>query len=86
LGTGAAAESGARLNLLAHKNTIHWARLSMPVYAASGFVGSEGVRVQQSYVHEYLGNLVTIDLVYGVVENYDSAAVKIRSHSTKVGF
>lgn len=85
LGTGAAAEAGARLNLLAHKDTIHWARLSMPVRAGMGMVGSEGVRVQQSYVHEYLGELVTIDLCYGVVENRDNAAVKIRSHSVAVG-
>jgi hypothetical protein len=85
LGTGAAAEAGARLNMLAHKDAIHWARLSMPVSADMGVVGSEGVRVQQSYVHEYLGTLVTIDLCYGVVENRDNAAVKIRSHSTAVG-
>lgn len=86
LGTGIAAEAGARLNLLAHKDTFHWARMSMPVKAAMGFVGSEGVRVQQSYVHEYLGDLVTIDLCYGVVENRDDSAVKLRSHSTAQGF
>lgn len=86
LGTGAAAEAGARMNLLAHKDTFHWARLSLPVKATSGFVGSEGVRVQQSYVHEYLGDLVTVDMCYGVVENRDNSAVKIRSHSTAVGF
>lgn len=85
LGTGAAAESGARLNLLAHKDTIHWARLSMPVRAKSGMIGESGVRVQQSYVHEYLGELVTIDLCYGAVENRDDSAVKIRSHSVAVG-
>lgn len=85
LGAGAVGENSARLNLLAHKDTIHWARLSMPVKAKSGMVGSEGVRVQQSYVHEYLGDLVTIDLCYGVVENRDDSAVKIRSHSIAVG-
>ncbi len=57
----------------------------MPVKAKSGMIGSEGVRVQQSYVHEYLGDLVTIDLCYGVVENRDDSAVKIRSHSVAVG-
>lgn len=85
LGTGAAAQAGARLNLLAHKDALHWARLSMPVRADMGMIGSEGVRVQQSYVHEYLGELVTIDLCYGVVENRDNAAVVVRSHSTAVG-
>lgn len=86
LGTGVAAEAGARLNLLAHKDTFHWARMSMPVKAEKGYVGSEGVRVQQSYVHEYLGELVTIDLCYGVVENREDSAIKIRSHSTAQGF
>jgi len=85
VGAGAVGDNGARLNLLAHKDAIHWARLSMPVKAVKGMVGTEGVRVQQSYVHEYLGDLVTIDLCYGVVENRDDAAVKIRSHSVAVG-
>jgi hypothetical protein len=85
VGGGAVGDNGARLNLLAHKDTFHWARLSMPVKAAKGMVGTEGVRVQQSYVHEYLGDLVTVDLCYGVVENRDDSAVKIRSHSIAVG-
>lgn len=75
-------DSGSRLNVIAHKDAIHWARLSMPAKAEKGFVGSEGVRVQQSYVHEYLGDLVTIDLCYGVVENRDNAAVLLKSHAT----
>lgn len=74
--------SSGRINVLAHKDAIHWARLSMPAKADMGMVGSEGVRVQQSYVHEYLGELVTIDLCYGVVENRDNAAVKLISHAT----
>lgn len=85
LGAGAAAESGARLNLLAHKDSIHWARMSMPVKSTKGFVGSEGVRVQQSYIQEYLGELVTVDLCYGVVQNRTNSAVKIRSHSVANG-
>jgi len=86
VGGGAVGDNGARLNLLAHKDAIHWARLSLPVKAVKGMVGTEGVRVQQSYVHEYLGDLVTVDLCYGVVRNRDGAAIKIRSHSTKFGF
>lgn len=85
LGAGAAAESGARLNMLAHKDSIHWARMSLPVKATSGYVGSEGVRVQQSYVQEYLGELVTVDLCYGVTQNRTDSAVKIRSHSVANG-
>jgi len=85
VGAGAVGDNGARINLLAHKDTFHWARLSMPVKADKGMVGEEGVRVQQSYVHEYLGDLVTIDLCYGVVENRDDSAVKMRSHSIAVG-
>lgn len=85
LGAGAAAESGARLNLLAHKDTIHWARMSLPVKATSGYVGTEGVRVQQSYIQEYLGELVTVDLCYGTMLNRQESAVKIRSHSVANG-
>lgn len=85
LGAGAAAESGARLNMLAHKDAIHWARMSMPVKATSGYVGTEGVRIQQSYVQEYLGELVSVDLCYGTMLNRDNAAVKIRSHSVANG-
>lgn len=85
LGAGAAAESGARLNLLAHKDAIHWARLTLPVKATSGYVGTEGVRIQQSYVQEYLGELVSVDLCYGTMLNRQDAAVKIRSHSVANG-
>ncbi len=85
VGAGAVGDNGARLNLLAHKDTFHWARLSMPVKALKGMIGSEGVRVQQSYIQEYLGDLVTVDLCYGVVENRDDSAVKLRSHSVAVG-
>ncbi len=85
LGAGAVGENSARLNMLAHKDSIHWARMTMPVQAAKGFVGSEGVRIQESYVHEYLGTLVTVDLCYGVTQNRTDSAVKIRSHSVAVG-
>lgn len=85
VGGGAVGDNGARLNLLAHKDAIHWARMSMPVKAEKGFVGSEGVRIQQSYVQEYLGELVSVDLCYGTMLNRQNAAVKIRSHSVAVG-
>ncbi len=75
----------SRLNLLAHKDAIHSAKMSMPVKAEKGMIGSEGVRVQQSYIHEYLGELVTIDMCYGVVENRDAAAVVILGKQVAVG-
>lgn len=73
---------GSRNNVLVHRDAIHWARLSMPAKATKSFVGTEGVRVQQSYVHEYLGELVTMDLCYGVVENRDNAGVLLKSTQT----
>ena len=85
LGAGVAAESGSRLNLLAHKDAIHWARLSLPIEATSGYVGEEGVRIQQSYIQEYLGELVSVDLCYGTAINRLDGAVKIRSHSVAAG-
>lgn len=79
-------ESGAngRLNVLAHKDAIHFATLPFEARASMGVVGSAGVRVQQSYIHEYLGTLVTCDICYGVIENRDNAAVLMKSHATAV--
>ena len=86
LGAGAVGENSARLNLLAYNDAIHWARLSMPVgNGVKGYVGSEGVRIQESYLQQYLGTLISVDLCYGVVQNRTDAAVKIRSHSLAVG-
>lgn len=73
---------GSRANALAHKDAIHWARLTLPAKAEKAFVGTEGVRVQQSYVHEYLGDLVTVDLCFGAVENRDSYGILLKSHQT----
>lgn len=74
--------TSGRYNLLAHRDAIHWARLNFPVKAQKGFVGSQGVRVQESYVQQYLGTLITADICYGVIENRDTAAVAILSHAT----
>lgn len=74
--------TSGRYNLLAHRDAIHWARLTMPVQAEKGMVGSQGVRVQESYQHANLGTLITADLCYGVVENRDNAAVAILGHAT----
>jgi hypothetical protein len=86
LGAGAVGENSARLNMLAHRDSIHWARMTMPVgRGVAGYVGSEGVRVQEGYLQEYLGTLVTVDLCYGTTQNRTNSAVKIRSHSVAVG-
>lgn len=69
---------GGRVNVLAHKDAIHWASASMPVMTyGQGMVGSYGVRIQSSYIPDYLATVTTADLLYGVVENRDNAGVKI---------
>jgi len=74
--------TSGRYNLLAHKDAIHWARLNFPVKSDRGYVGTQGVRVQEQYIQNYLGTLITADLCYGVVENRDNAGVAILSHAT----
>lgn len=70
--------TGGRVNVLAHKDAIHWASSSLPVMTyGKGMVGKYGVRVQSSYIPDYLSTLTTADLLYGVIENRDNAAVKI---------
>lgn len=81
------AEAGAniggngRLNFLAHKDAIHWARLSLPSGGDRQMTGQYGVRVQTSYIQEYLGFLTTADVVHGEVENRDNAGVVIKSNN-----
>lgn len=60
-------------NMLAHKDAF--------VFATKSLDGRKegGVRMQANYVPEYLGTLMTADVVYGVAENRDSGAVEIRS-------
>lgn len=76
--------TSGRINLLAHRDALHWARLAFPVRTASGNVGDKGVRFQESYIHENLGTLYTADLCYGVIENRDLAAIRILSAATYV--
>jgi hypothetical protein len=66
-----------RYNCLAKKDAIHWAARSFEVQAEYGMVGAHNVRIQSSYVHEYLGTLVTADICYGVVMNRSTAGVTI---------
>lgn len=76
------ASTSGRSNALAHRDAIHWARLSLPTTGKSSMVGSQGVRVQTNYIPEYLGFLSTADICYGAVENRDNAGVLIRTHAT----
>lgn len=58
---------GGYQNALAHKDAIIHARTLM--------------RTQANYVPEYLGTLVTADILYGVVENRDTSGVWIKCSS-----
>lgn len=69
---------GGRRNMLIHKDAIHWASASLPVMTyGKGMVGKYNVRVQSSYMPDYLSTLTVADLLYGVVENRDNAGVQI---------
>jgi len=59
---------------LAHKDAIHFATASLP-----GAKDANGVRLQAQYKQEYLGELVTADILYGVVMNRPEAGVEIVS-------
>ncbi len=39
------------------------------------------IRMQTNYIPEYLGELTTADVLYGVIENRDEAAVEVRSQA-----
>jgi len=66
-----------RYNALAHKDAIHFATASLGLQSEGGMVGSGGVRVQSNYVPEYLTTITTADIAYGVIENRDTAGVRI---------
>lgn len=59
---------------LAVPDAVHWATSPLP-----GQKDSMGVRLQANYIPEYLGTLVTADILYGVVENRDAGGVEIIS-------
>lgn len=59
---------------LAVPDAIHFATGNLP-----GQKDSMGVRLQANYIPEYLGTLVTADILYGVIENRDAGGVKIVS-------
>lgn len=73
--------STGRNNALAHKDAIHFATSSLGSGGskAPASAGAHGIRVQSNYIPDYLSTITTADLVYGVVENRDSAGVLIKS-------
>ena len=68
-----------RNNALAGKDAIHWATSPLGVMSKGGMVGSMGVRIQSSYIPEYLSTITTADILFGVIENRDSAGVLFRT-------
>jgi len=69
VGTVVATTKGARLNALAHKSAIAYA------VANPAGMSANAVRLQTQYLQEYLGTLVTADVIFGVIENRDSSGV-----------
>lgn len=69
-----------RNNALAHPDAIHWATSPLGAGGSMGaMVGTGGIRVQSNYIPEYLSTVTTADILYGVIENRDSAGVRVLS-------
>lgn len=76
LGTYTTAGDGVRNGALAGKEAI--------AYATANVAGGDQpgtVRVQTQYLQDYLGTLVTADIIFGVIENRDTAGVWIKTKS-----
>ena len=63
-------------NLLAHKSAFGFATQSLD---------GNRVRVQSQNVIEYISTVVVVDIIYGVVELRDAAAVVVNSASAFIG-
>ena len=69
-----------RYNALAQDDAIHFATAPLGGGGSMGaMVGSNGIRVQTNYVAEYLSNVTTADILYGVILNRSTAGVAILS-------
>ena len=69
-----------RANCLANRDALHWATSPLGTggsLAGGSMTGKYGVRVQSNYIPEYLSTITTADLLYGVIENRDTAGVTI---------
>lgn len=74
--------STGRNNALAHKDALHFATSPLGSGGSMGggsMVGSAGIRVQSNYIPDYLSTLTTADLLYGVIENRDTAGIRLLS-------
>ncbi len=67
---------GHRNGALCGKDAINYATNSL-----AGGTQPGTVRLQTQYVQEYLGTLVTADIMYGVIENRDTSGVWIKAKS-----
>lgn len=75
VGTGVASTKGSRLNAVAHKSALAFA-VANPVG-----MSANKVRLQTQYLQEYLGTLVTADVIFGVIENRDASGVLMQTAS-----
>lgn len=66
---------GSYYNALAGKDALNYATVNV------GGVNENQVRLQSSYIQEYLGTLVTADIMFGVIENRDTSGVLIKASS-----
>ena len=67
-----------RYNALAHADALNWATSPLGKGGSKGsVVGSMGLRVQSNYMPDYLSTVTTADILYGVIENRDTAGVRI---------
>lgn len=65
-----------RNNAFAHPDALHWATSPLGAGGSMGsMVGSSGIRVQSNYIPQYLSTVTTADILYGVIENRDTAGV-----------
>lgn len=82
-----ASNTVGRVNALAHKDALHWARSplgeggSLATDTGTQMTGQYGVRVQSHYVAEYLSTITTADLLWGTIENRDNAGIAILSNA-----
>jgi hypothetical protein len=69
-----------RTNCLAHKDALHWATSPLGTggsLSGGSMTGKYGVRIQSNYIPDYLSTLTTADLLYGTIEDRDTAGVAI---------
>jgi hypothetical protein len=76
VGTNVATTKGSRLNALCHSSALAFAVANPAGMSAST------VRLQAQYLQEYLGTLVTADVIYGVIENRDTSGILMQTASS----